>query len=166
MPLKHFLVIQPLPQADPLDQPLPQGDATVSLDASVSMVGMPEPQDIQHGGFKTGDWIELTGETSIGRKEGNTIHLPTARRVSGKHCVIQVTPEGATFRDVGSSLFSKVGGVHVEKNASRPLTNGDEIILPDDPQVPVYFVAQYVTKEDNGNDPSQTQVDDRPTTVE
>ena len=159
MPLKHFLVIQPL-KKDPLDQQLPRGDATVTLDTSTSMVSMSEPEDIQHGEFKKGD-------TPIGRKHGDIVQ-PTARSVSGTHCKISVNADEATFHDLGSSFESKVGGDQVVKNASRPLANGDEIILPNHPEVSVYFVATYVTEEteESGDDPSQTQVDDRPTTVE
>lgn len=67
--------------------------------------------------------LKDTGETSIGRIDGNDVVLPS-QKVSKKHCVLVVNNTGVTVKDAGSSNGTFVNGILTKLRALRP---GDRV---------------------------------------
>lgn len=69
------------------------------------------------------------GETTIGRRAGNTVVIGTDPYISGRHAVVEVNPTGCYLTDVGSTNGSLVNGTKMEANVRQLLLDGDEVTL-------------------------------------
>ena len=66
------------------------------------------------------------GQYLFGRAEGCHVHLPM-RPVSRRHCLLRVTDQGATIRDLGSRNGTVVNSKRITEE--QPLRHGDRLFL-------------------------------------
>ncbi|WP_217510231.1 protein kinase domain-containing protein [Streptomyces vilmorinianum] len=68
----------------------------------------------------------------VGRSAACGIRIPDRyRRVSRRHCRLDVDPPGVRVRDLGSSYGTHVNGSRLGRLTEQPLTDGDEIAIGD-----------------------------------
>jgi adenylate cyclase len=68
------------------------------------------------------------GETTVGRDQKNMLVIEDLR-VSRQHAIIKNSPDGVTFRDLGSGNGTIVNGQPLSARFDRKLVNGDVIKL-------------------------------------
>lgn len=70
--------------------------------------------------------IKLFDGALIGRTQGEyASQLGTFNYISGRHAVLQMTPNGWTITDVGSTNGTKVNGIRATPNVPMPFRMGD-----------------------------------------
>ena len=70
--------------------------------------------------------IQLIDGALIGRTQGQyASQLGTFNYISGRHAVLQMTPNGWTITDVGSTNGTKVNGIRTTPNVPMPFRMGD-----------------------------------------
>lgn len=70
--------------------------------------------------------IKLFDGALIGRTQGQyASQLGTFNYISGRHAVLQMTPNGWTITDVGSTNGTKVNGIRATPNVPMPFRMGD-----------------------------------------
>jgi pSer/pThr/pTyr-binding forkhead associated (FHA) protein len=75
------------------------------------------------GGIRGAAFPLKDGENSIGRENGD-ITFPSDGFVSGRHAMLQVTPENLVLRDLGSS-----NGTFLRLGAPSFVDNGDQFLI-------------------------------------
>lgn len=70
--------------------------------------------------------IKLINGALIGRTQGEyASQLATFNYISGRHAILQMTSNGWTITDVGSTNGTKVNGIRATTNVPMPFRTGD-----------------------------------------
>lgn len=113
---RQRLVVEPVPPLTPAED-------------GATAWGSPDPRhrfrlvQLLEGGVRGSAFPLKEGENSIGRENGD-ITFPSDGFVSGRHAVLQVTPDRLLLRDLGSS-----NGTFLRLGAPSFVDNGDQFLI-------------------------------------
>src|SRR5262245_30341043 len=122
---------QPTPQPQPQTQPPPQREAPKQETHAVEPPPGPLPPHADRAQLRFTDTegvdhvVQLGWSCTIGRVEGNTIHLPD-QRASKKHAEVKFENNKWILADLGAANGTMVNGSYVDAHGLR---HGDQILI-------------------------------------